>query len=227
MEDLPEGWTEVPLEQLTDPTCPISYGVLKPGPVTPGGIPMLRVKDVRRGLIDRSDLLLISKELHGEYRRTHLKRDDVVISVQGSVGRVAIVPPELGGSNISRTLAVVRPSNPELSPWIWLALQAPQVQAALEEATGGTTRDSLNIRDLRVVGIRVPPLAEQKRIVEKVEALLAQVQAARDRLERVQQILKRFRQAVLAAACKGLLNDRGREISTATGLPNGWNWMRE
>lgn len=48
-------------------------------------------------------------------------------------------------------------------------------------------------------------MAEQKRIVEKVEELLARVNAARERLARVPAILKRFRQAVLAAACSGRL----------------------
>jgi hypothetical protein len=51
----------------------------------------------------------------------------------------------------------------------------------------------------------LPPLAEQKRIVAKVEALLARVNAARQRLAKVPAILKRFRQSVLAAACSGRL----------------------
>ncbi len=57
----------------------------------------------------------------------------------------------------------------------------------------------------------LPPLAEQKRIVEKVEQLLARVNTARERLARVSAILKRFRQAVLAAACSGRLTADWRE----------------
>ncbi len=57
----------------------------------------------------------------------------------------------------------------------------------------------------------LPPLAEQRRIVAKVEALLARVQTARQRLARVPQILKRFRQAVLTAACDGRLTAEWRE----------------
>lgn len=56
----------------------------------------------------------------------------------------------------------------------------------------------------------VPPLAEQRRIVAKVEALLEQVRRAKDRLDRVPLILKRFRQAVLAAACEGRLTEEWR-----------------
>lgn len=57
----------------------------------------------------------------------------------------------------------------------------------------------------------IPPLAEQKRIVAKVEELLAQVNAARDRLAKVPAMIKRFRQSVLAAACSGRLTADWRE----------------
>jgi type I restriction enzyme S subunit len=58
---------------------------------------------------------------------------------------------------------------------------------------------------LKAVEIPLAPLAEQRRIVSKVEALLARVNAARQRLGRVPAVLKRFRQSVLAAACSGRL----------------------
>lgn len=71
----------------------------------------------------------------------------------------------------------------------------------------------------------VPPLAEQHRIVAKVEDLLARVNAAGERLAKVPALLKRFRQAVLAAACSGRLTEEWRnakprrEDETAAGQP--------
>jgi type I restriction enzyme S subunit len=57
----------------------------------------------------------------------------------------------------------------------------------------------------------LPPLAEQKRIVAKVEELLGRVSAARQRLAKAPALLKRFRQSVLAAACSGQLTADWRE----------------
>jgi type I restriction enzyme S subunit len=57
----------------------------------------------------------------------------------------------------------------------------------------------------------VPPIAEQKRIVAKVEELLARVNAARARLAKIPLLLKRFRQSVLAAACSGQLTAEWRD----------------
>jgi type I restriction enzyme S subunit len=55
--------------------------------------------------------------------------------------------------------------------------------------------------------ITLPPFAEQRRIVESVDALLTYVNAARARLEKASRLLKRFHQSVLAAACSGRLTE--------------------
>jgi type I restriction enzyme S subunit len=75
----------------------------------------------------------------------------------------------------------------------------------------GTTRLKLTQAAMRDIPVLLPPYAEQERIVAKVEALLARVNAVRQRLAKVPPILKRFRQAVLAAACSGRLTAEWRE----------------
>lgn len=64
--------------------------------------------------------------------------------------------------------------------------------------------------------IPLPPLSEQQRVVAKAEALLARVNASRQRLAKVPAILKRFRQSVLAAACSGRLTAKWREAHADT-----------
>ena len=203
--NLPKSWGRVRLEELTcDPTA-ITYGVLKPGPFYKDGVPMLRVMDLVNSRVDETKLYKISKELAYQYNRTTLRGGEVLISVQGSVGRVAIVSDCLLGANISRTLAVIPLIEPSHAKWIWTVLQTPQVQSQMNEVTGGTTRDSLNLRDLRTLEVPFPPLSEQQRIVAKLEVLLDKVDACQKRLERIPALLKRFRQAVLSAACSGRL----------------------
>ena len=75
----------------------------------------------------------------------------------------------------------------------------------------GSTRLKLTQAAMRSIPVSVAPLPEQKRIADKLDALLARVNACRQRLDRVPTILKRFRQSVLAAATSGELTREWRE----------------
>ena len=81
---------------------------------------------------------------------------------------------------------------------------------ALGQHDTSTAIPGLNRNDIYGIKIPLPPLAEQRRITAKLEALLAQVDAAKDHLAAVPSIIKRFRQSVLAAACSGRLTEDWR-----------------
>jgi len=81
----------------------------------------------------------------------------------------------------------------------------------LSELDTSTAVPGLNREDIYRQSVSLPPLREQKRIVRKVDDVLERVDAARQRLARAAAIVKRFRQAVLAAACSGRLTADWRE----------------
>ncbi|MEI8019612.1 MAG: restriction endonuclease subunit S, partial [Schlesneria sp.] len=78
----------------------------------------------------------------------------------------------------------------------------------------GTTRLKLTQAAMNSIPVRLAPLAEQSRIVEKLELLLAKVSSSQKRLSRIPILLKRFRQSVLAAACSGKLTADWRVVNT-------------
>lgn len=75
----------------------------------------------------------------------------------------------------------------------------------------GSSQPLITQTAVKQLVVPLPPLAEQERIVAKLETVLARVNNARERLARVPAILKRFRQSVLAAACSGRLTADWRE----------------
>jgi type I restriction enzyme S subunit len=91
-----------------------------------------------------------------------------------------------------------------LEPW-FLAYALMAEGEHIREFGRGTTHTTIYFPEVLAFHICLPPLAEQRRIVEKVEVLLAGVNAARERLAKVPAILKRFRNSILAAACAGRL----------------------
>jgi type I restriction enzyme, S subunit len=209
------GWSAATIASLAEPTG-IAYGVLKPGPKVPNGIPMLRVTDVRAGRVDSSAIYRISSVLDEEYSRTKLRGGEVVLSIQGTVGRVAVIPDELAGANISRTLAMIRLEDPSLASWVQRALESPHVQQAMRDAVGGTTRDSYNLRDLRRLTIPIAPADSRATILPFLDRAERLVASSTTRLVGAQRAVTRLRQSILASACSGRLTADWRDQTRST-----------
>ncbi|EMP54578.1 restriction endonuclease S subunit [Marinobacter santoriniensis NKSG1] len=77
---------------------------------------------------------------------------------------------------------------------------------------GSNNLRNLKFKEYSQISVPVPPLAEQKVIADKLDTLLAQVENTKARLERIPQILKRFRQSVLASAVNGRLTEEWRAL---------------
>ncbi|WP_051235264.1 restriction endonuclease subunit S [Marinimicrobium agarilyticum] len=86
----------------------------------------------------------------------------------------------------------------------------------LEDTISGSAQPQITGKGLEAVRVPLPPLAEQKAIADKLDALLAQVEATKARLERIPKILKHFRQSVLASAVKGDLTEEWRKSKGCT-----------
>lgn len=166
----------VPLDDINQTDRPICYGILMPGQGHPGGVPVVKVKDIKGGVINTDSLLLTSPELDHEYRRSRLRAGDVLLTIRGTAGRVAVVPPQLDGANITQDTARISVDDPTLRDWVYYALQAPDVQQQIADNTRGQAVKGINIGDVRKLSIPMPAATERSRIVA--------VLAANDRLIR-------------------------------------------
>lgn len=133
------------------------------------------------------------------------QKNDILISVRAPVGPTNICHEE---SCIGRGLAAIRPKTGIPTMFIIYFLRVIEKELALSGT--GPTFEAISKKDIVNIQIPLPPLAEQHRIVAKLEALLAQVNAAKEHLAAVPPIIKRFRQSVLAAACSGRLTEDWR-----------------
>jgi type I restriction enzyme S subunit len=159
-------WQTYSLGELTA-RKPISYGVLKPGPRQEFGVPLIRITDIKNNYLDETNLYHITQSLSQEFKRTILQGGEVLLSIQGTIGRVAICPRHLSGANISRTIALIAPDERVNREFLRYWLLSAQDQFPV----GGATRDSLNIGDIRNLQCPAPPLAEQHRIVRLLQEL--------------------------------------------------------
>ncbi|MBY7785206.1 restriction endonuclease subunit S [Vibrio fluvialis] len=95
-----------------------------------------------------------------------------------------------------------------------------------EEKQYGSATNYIKMGNFKEYVVAFPPLPEQKRIVEKLDEVLAQVDTIKARLDGIPELLKRFRQSVLASAVSGKLTEEWREevpsSVEALALPKGW-----
>lgn len=198
-EELPEGWAVVPLGEYAQ----VVMGQSPPGSTynqERKGLPFFQ------GKADFGRRSPVARVWCSAPTRT-AKPGDVLVSVRAPVGPTNIADQVCA---FGRGLAALRPAGGTPSEWILYSIGF--LQEALEHASSGSTFTAINRGVLESLEIAVAPLPEQRRIVEKIESLLAQVDAASNRLARVQLLIKAFRQAVLQAACEGrLTGTRGDE----------------
>ena len=168
------GWTWTKVQQTLNPDREISYGVIKLGDEPrAGGIPTLRCSDVRAGFIDRSGVRKVDEAIESEYARTRLLGGEVVINIRGTLGGVALVPHDLNGFNVAREVAVVPIANEISGPFVVYLMLSPYFWDHIQNNLRGIAYKGLNLGILREIPIPLPPLAEQRRIVGKVNELMA------------------------------------------------------
>lgn len=152
-------WRSVPLIELT--ATPPTYGVVQPGQNSQEGVPMVRVNNFQGHSLNLAEVMRIAPEIESKYARTRIQERDVLITIVGTVGQVAIVPSDLNGWNIARAVALVRPKEAELSRWIALVLRSPDAQYQLGVAANTTVQTTINLKDLRQLRVPLPEELER------------------------------------------------------------------
>jgi type I restriction enzyme S subunit len=107
------------------------------------------------------------------YARTRLRGGEILLCVVGSIGKLGIAPLTWAGANIARAVARIAPVEAISSDYLLLSMRSDLIQNYCAEATRTLAQPTLNVGLIEVLPIPLPPLAEQRRIVARVDALLA------------------------------------------------------
>ncbi len=160
-------WPLVRLETLVPEDAPIMYGILQPGPEVASGIPYVRPTEIRDGRIVMHEIRRTSPAIAERYRRATLASDDVLLSIVGTIGKVALVPPTLGGGNITQSTVRIRARPGMAEPrYLYWVLQTPAVLRQFDERRLGTGVPRLNVAHVRELQVPRPAIEEQRRIAD-------------------------------------------------------------
>ena len=167
----PSTWAsrQTPLIDLVDPDRPITYGILKPGPDDPSGVPYVRVVDMRFGGVDVAGVRRTSFDISNQYRRSRLLMGDLLLSIRGHVGRLAEVPPELDGANITQDSArlAIKDANPR---FVLQYLRTTWAQRWMDRNIKGAAVRGINLGDVKRLPVPVFDRTDQDEFVRRARA---------------------------------------------------------
>ena len=105
-------------------------------------------------------------------RGSHVLPNDMLLNITGaSIGRCAIVPNTFGDADVNQHVLIMRPVSTTFSEYLHAAIISPLVQSAIMAGQVGATKEGLSATKAAHLLIPLPPLAEQRRIVDVVDRL--------------------------------------------------------
>ena len=159
MEDIKHVQLSEIAELITKGTTPTTLGY----EFQDDGVNFLKVEcfDEIGGFIE-SKVAHISEECHEKLKRSQLKAGDILFSIAGAIGRVAIVAEEMLPANTNQALAIIRISDDEVYlPYIKLILTSPIVKEQFEKKKQGVAQLNLSLNDINEISVPLPSKDKQ------------------------------------------------------------------
>ena len=134
----------------------------------------IRVSDMKDGTVIQNGLLYVPEDIFNSISKYIIKKEDVFITVAGTIGRIGKIPPELDGANLTENAdrLVFSSLNQD---WMIFLLQSSFIQNQIAEVTTKVGQPKLAIARIEKLLIPLPPLNEQTRIVEQIAAIFSQM----------------------------------------------------
>ena len=195
------GWHWVRLGSvatlITKGSTPTSYGHA----YTDQGVNFIKVESIRNSQIRREDIKsFISPETNEFLSRSKLEEGDFLFSIAGSIGTCAVVSSTVLPANTNQALAIIRGTHVVFSNRFLLNALRSSVSNSIQILARGGAMNNVSLEDIHNFVVPVPPLAEQHRIVAKVDELMALCDRLEASLTTSDQTRTRLLEATLAEA---------------------------
>ncbi|MBM4088709.1 MAG: hypothetical protein FJ276_04665 [Planctomycetes bacterium] len=204
---LPEGWCWVTVEQITTLVTKGSSPNWQGFSYVDDGVVFVRSQNVRWGALDLSDVAYLPVAFNDAHRNSVIRAGDVLLNLVGaSIGRCSLATSEIDGGNLNQAVGIIRLVSPGFlnSLMIYFVL-SPHIQEYIAKTKADVARANFNLDDVRPTPIPVPPVEEQRVIVEEIEERLSVVDDCESQLEVSTHRAARLRQSILKRAFEGKL----------------------
>ena len=207
---LPENWCWTRITVITDILNGFAF---KSQHYSSAGIRIIRITNVQDGFIQDKKPVYYPLESQKEITPFMLKDDDFLMSLTGNVGRVAIIDASFLPAALNQRVACLRIKSEDSvrKEYIfYFCLQKQFVSDCIKSAKG-SAQLNMSTEWLKEYPIPLPPLAEQQRIVDRIESLFANLDEAKEKAQAVLDSFETRKAAILHKAFTGELTAKWRE----------------
>ena len=172
--ELPEGWCWCLLRDL----CAVKGGKRIPAgrrlSDIDTGYKYIRVSDMKNGSVITTDLKYVPIDIVESIKRYTISKDDLYITVAGTIGDVGMIPKELDGANLTENADKLVFTILD-KRWLYWFLKSPFINQQIRDVTTKVGQPKLAINKIEELVIPLPPLSVQHRIVEKIEEVFSAI----------------------------------------------------
>ncbi|AUC87019.1 restriction endonuclease subunit S [Alteromonas sp. MB-3u-76] len=223
MSELPKGWESKQLKELFSFVLGGDWGKDSEYPDADfETVYCIRGTEFRNWKKEKGLTSVERKVKSSSVEKRKLQEGDILIEISGGgpdqpVGRTILIDEQALNVHENTPLVctnfirLARPQDSVSSRYLNYYLQSFYLSGEVTKYQGGSNNlRNLKFKEYEKIEVPIAPLEEQKRIADKLDSVLAKVEAAQARLDKIPAILKRFRQSVLAAATSGELTKEWR-----------------
>lgn len=210
---LPTSWAIAKLSEVSDIIRGVSYKKSESSDYQKDGLMgILRATNINSGVLSFDGLVFAPEQNVGENQI--LRNGDVVIAASsGSKDIVGKAGQYFSKNKVSfgAFCSGLRPHNLLNNKYFGYYFQTYQYRNTVSQLSSGSNINNLKTTDLSNLSFPIAPIEEQKRIVEKLDELLSELDVGVQELKAAQVKLKHYRQSLLKSAIEGALTQKWRD----------------
>lgn len=193
-------------EIITKGTTPTTVGYA----FLDSGVNFIKVESIdEEGNFVAAKIAKISQECNEKLKRSQLKKDDILISIAGVIGRIALVNDKVLPANINQALALVRIKDKRLNlRYLKKILQSEYVTKQYEIQKQGVAQINLSLKNVGDIVVPVPSIDEQQRIADELDKVSVLIEKRQKQLDKLDLLIKsRFNEMFLNAESQNWLKE--------------------
>lgn len=204
---LPSNWVWAFINKLVD----VRDGTHDSPEFYSEGYPLITSKNLKKNQISFENVKFISKEdMDKINQRSRVEKGDILYAMIGTIGNPIYCDFDSLGKFAVKNVAIFKPFDKKISKFLKYYLESENYKKLIETKVKGTTQKFIPLNVLRNILLPLPPLEEQKRIVEKLDSLFEKIQKIKEIIEEVKEKTTSRREAILSKAFSGELTEKWR-----------------